>query len=125
MNSKLIRTVGVAAILWNAGGVMAYLGHVGALGGEPGPAMPLLVTAAFATSTWAGLAGSIGLALLQRWAAPLLWVSFVAAVVNWVWVFLYGRDGEAPLGVAVMVVGLLLALLAGRYLPGRALPEQA
>ena len=113
MNSKVVRVIGVLGILWNAGGVYAYLDHVGA-GGEPGTAMPALITAAFATAAFAGLAGSVGLALLQRWAAPVLWLSFAAAVVNWGWVFAYGREGEVPLGVAVIAGALLLAVVASR-----------
>ena len=114
MNGKLVRIVGVLGILWNAGGVWAYLSHVGAVGGAPGPEMPVLVTAAFATACFAGLAGSVGLALLKRWAVPLLWLSFVGAVVNWGWVFLYGREGEVPLGLSVIGIALALALIASR-----------
>lgn len=114
MTATVMRIIGVLGILWNAGGVAAYLGHVGALGGAPGPAMPAIVTAAFATAGLAGLAGSLGLALLKRWASPLLWLSFAAAVVNWGWVFLYGRGGELALGLSVLAIALVLAILSGR-----------
>ena len=120
MNSKLVRVIGALGVLWNAGGVFAYLDHVGATGGEPGTALPALITAAFATSAFAGLAGSLGHALLQRWAAPVLWLSFAAAVVTWGWVFAYGREGEVPLGVAVIVGALLLAVVASRATRARA-----
>jgi hypothetical protein len=120
MNSKVARAIGVLGALWSAGGVFAYLDHVGAIGGEPGTAMPALITAAFATATFGGLAGSVGLALLQRWAAPVLWLSFAAAVVNWGWVFAYGRAGEVPLGIAVIAAALLLAVVASRAPGARA-----
>jgi hypothetical protein len=43
--------------------------------------MPDAVTAAFAIPVFSGQAGSIGVALLRRWAAPALWLSFVASLL--------------------------------------------
>lgn len=120
MHGRTIRLIGVAGILWNLIGVGSYLAHVGMLGletAEPPPGaeeMPVAITAAFATAVFGGLVGSIGLALLRRWAAPLLWLSFVAALVDWGWVFAYGDSGEVPLGVAVIVIALALAIVASR-----------
>ena len=120
MNSTVARVIGALGVLWNAGGVFAYLSHVGALGGEPGTQLPALITAAFATSAFAGLAGSVGLTLLQRWSVPVLWLSFAAAVVNWGWVFANRPEGEVPLGVAVIGGALLLAVVASRATGARA-----
>lgn len=112
MNSKVVRVIGVLGILWNLGGVASYLGYVGVTGGAPEQSMPAWVTGAFAIAVWAGLLGSIGLALLQRWAGTVLWLSAAGAVVDWGWVFAYGKDASAPLGVAVIVVAIVLAVVA-------------
>lgn len=122
MSDRIVRMIGVLGMLWSLGGVAAYLGHVGVFGGEPGPAMPTIVTAAFATSTFAGVIGSIGLALLHRWAAPVLWLGFAAALINWGWVFLYGRGGELALGLSVIVICFALAMIATKARRGPALP---
>lgn len=120
MNSKTVRFIGVVGILWNLVGVGSYLAHVGMFGPEaaatpPGAApMPDAITAAFAIAVFSGLAGSIGLALLKRWASPVLWLSFVASAINWGWVFGYSAAGSAPLGVAVIVIAFALAIVASR-----------
>jgi hypothetical protein len=120
MNSKTVRIIGVMGALWSLGGVASYLDHVGMLGGEAaapssgGATMPVVITAAYATAVFSGVAGSIGLALLKRWAAPLLWLCFGASVVNWGWVFGYSDAGEVPLGVSVLVISLVLAIVASR-----------
>jgi hypothetical protein len=122
MNSKTVRIIGASGILWNLIGVGSYLAHVGMFGPEaaappPGAApMPDAITAAFAIAVFSGLAGSVGLALLKRWAGPVLWLSFVASVIDWVWVLGYGT-GSVPLGVAVIVISLLLAIVASRLRP--------
>jgi hypothetical protein len=118
MTSKALRIIGGLGVLWNLAGVGNYLAHVGMFGPaaaspEAAP-MPDAITAAFAIAVFAGLAGSVGLALLQRWAAPVLWISFVASVVNWGWVLTYSPAASLPLGVAVMVIALALALVASR-----------
>ena len=110
-----LRPVALVALLWNLTGVAFYLGHVGLLGGafappESGPAMPAWVTAAWAISVFAGAIGAIGLALLARWSRSLLWLSLVAAIVNWGWVFVAG--GLQPLGVVVLVVAAVMVWLA-------------
>lgn len=120
MNSRIVRIVGVLGILWNLIGVGSYLAHVGMFGAPaaaPAPgaaAMPAAITAAFAIAVFSGVAGSIGLALLRSWAAPVLWLCFVASVIDWGWVFAYGDAGEVPLGIAVIAIALLLAIVASR-----------
>ena len=120
MNSRTVRIIGALGILWNLIGVGSYLAHVGLFGPEaaappPGAApMPDAITAAFAIAVFGGLAGSVGLALLKRWAAPVLWLSFVASVIDWAWVLGYGNAGELPLGMAVIVISLALAIVASR-----------
>lgn len=118
MNSKIVRTIGAVGALFNLAGVQAYLAHVGMLGAEAVPEgsqiMPSWVTAAFAVAVFAGVIGSIGLALLKGWARPVLWICFVASVVNWGWVLAYSDVASVPLGVTVIAVSLLLAVVAGR-----------
>ena len=120
MNSKTVRIIGVLGVLWNLIGVGSYLAHVGIFGPEaaatpPGAApMPDAITAAFAVAVFSGLVGSVGLTLLKRWAGPVLWLSFVASVINWGWVLAYGNAGELPLGIAVIVIALAPAIVASR-----------
>lgn len=97
--------------LWNLAGVANYLAHVGVFG-QPGPAMPTAITAAFAIGTFVGVIGSAGLGLLRRWSRPLLWVSFTAVVVNWGWVLVHSAAASVPLGVSVIGVAALLLVLA-------------
>ena len=118
MSTRTIRIVGVLGVLWNLVGVASYLAHTGLFGAEaaappPGSApMPPLITAAFAIAVFAGVAGSAGLAMLRSWAAPVLWLSFVASVIDWGWVIGFSGAGVVPLGVAVVVIALGLAVLA-------------
>ena len=120
MNSKTVRIIGIIGILWNLAGVASYLAHVSLFGPEaaatpPGaPPMPVAITAAFAIAVFGGLLGSVGLAMLKSWAKPILWLSFVGSVIDWVWVLGFSLGGQWPLGIAVVVISLGLALVAGR-----------
>lgn len=118
MSPKTVRLIGVVAILWNCVGVASYLAHVGLFGEAARPQsevqMPIVVTAAFAIAVFGSVIGSFGLAMLKSWAKPVLWLSFVATVVDWAWVLLFSDQASVPLGVAVLVISLALALIAGR-----------
>lgn len=119
MSPTTVRVIGFLAVLWNLVGVASYLAHAGMFGDAARPpegsvAMPAAVTAAFAIAVFAGVLGSLGLALLKSWAKPVLWLSFAATLVNWGWVFLYSDVASIPLGVAVLVIALALVLIAGR-----------
>jgi magnesium-transporting ATPase (P-type) len=103
-------------LLWSLVGVAFYLGSVGVLSGPfavpPGqPEMPLWATTAFAISVWGSVLAAVGLLMRKRWARSLLWLAFVAVVVDFSWVFFVSGAGVTPLGVTVIVVALLLALL--------------
>lgn len=120
MNSKAVRAIGAIGALFNLAGVQAYLAHIGVFGAAAAavpagsPALPGWVTAAFAIAVFGGVIGSVGLALLKPWARPVLWVAFVASVVNWGWVLAYSKAASVPLGVTVIVVSFLLAVVAER-----------
>lgn len=120
MNSRTVRIIAIIGILWNMVGVASYLAHVGVFGPEaaatpPGaPPMPVAITAAFAIAVFGGVIGSLGLALLKTWAKPVLWIAFVGAVIDWVWVLGFSIGGEVSLGVAVIVISLGLAIVAGK-----------
>ena len=117
MNRSLVRIVGALGALLNAAGVYAYLEYVGVVGtAAPAsePSMPPVITSAFAIAVFGGIIGSVGLLLLQPWARPMLWISFVASVVNWGWVLTQSAEASVPLGVTVIVVSLLLALTSER-----------
>ena len=122
-----IRWAALIAILWNAFGVAMYLDSVGVFG-DPleglseaeralATTLPTWVTAAFATGTFAGLLGSLGLLLRRRWARPVLLVSLAALLLleGWI-VFLSGAVKLFGLAVPITVVigAVLLAWLAGR-----------
>ena len=120
MNSKAVRIIGGVGMLWNLIGVASYLAHVGLFGPEaaatpPGaPPMPIAITAAFAIAVFSGVVGSAGLALLKSWAKPMLWISFVTSVIDWVWVLGFSVGGEVLLGTAVIVGALILAVVTSR-----------
>ena len=113
---KWARILGVLATLWNAVGVFSYLAHVGVVGSGAAPAngvaMPAAVTAFFAIGVFGGVAGSIALAMLSKWARPLLWLSWIGTVVDWIWVFGWSGAASVPLGVTVLLLATLFALVA-------------
>lgn len=108
--------VAFVALLWNLIGVCFYLGSVGVLGPpfvQPGqPVTPAWVTAAFALGVFGGAFGCLGLLLTRRWAVGLIWLSLIALIVDWGWVF--ANFGLSPLGIFVLVVAVLLVWLTNR-----------
>jgi hypothetical protein len=102
-----------------------YLSSVGLFGdptaglSEPERAVvasiPAWITAAFAIGTFAGLIGSIGLAIRKAWAQPVLIVSMIALLVLEGWILFFSGGREAfGLAVPIMVStgAILLAWLA-------------
>ncbi len=119
------RVAALLAVIWNAFGVVMYLSSVGMFG-DPmaglseaeraaASSIPGWITGVFATGTFAGLIGSVGLLLRKAWAHPLLIVSLIALLVLEGWI-LFFSGAAAVSGVAIpitVVVGaLLLAWLA-------------
>jgi hypothetical protein len=90
--SRSFWIIGVAALLWNALGVMTYVMQVTmsdeALGALPETErmlyenIPAWVTAAFATAVFAGTIGSLLLLLRKAVAVPVFILSLVAIVVQ-------------------------------------------
>ena len=72
--------------------------------------MPAWITAAFATGTLTGLAGSLGLVLGRRWAWPLLLISLVALLLLEGWI-LFISGAVAIFGVTVPITVVVCALL--------------
>ncbi len=113
-----LRIVAGVALLWNLFGCYAYLQTVGALpggGAMAEQAMPTWVTAAFATSVFAGALGSLGLLLLKSWSKLLLLLSLLCVLAQDVWAFALratpSSDGPV-LPIVVTVVAIVLAWLA-------------
>ena len=123
MNRSLVRIVGTLGALFNAAGIYSYLEYVGAVGKAATgseQSMPAVITSAFAIAVFGGTIGSVGLLLMQSWSRPVLWIAFLAAVVNWGWVLTQSAAASVPLGVTVIVVSLLLALTSERWNRSRA-----
>lgn len=120
-----LRGVASMAVVWNSFGVAMYLMAVGLFGdplvglGEAeraaAEAIPAWIMAAFAIGTFAGLIGSVGMAIARRWAWPVLLVSMVALLVLEGWILFLSAQSDAhgyAVPVAVSVVAVLLAALA-------------
>lgn len=120
--------VTIAALLWNLLGCAAYLADVTispeALA-KMTPAQqalyasrPAWAVAASAIAVWFGAAGSLGLVLRKRWAAPLLIGSLLGVLVQDLALFVMsGAIREAgPVAMVlqgvVLVVSVLLVVLA-------------
>ncbi|MGV3479975.1 MAG: hypothetical protein ACO1O3_08515 [Sphingobium sp.] len=111
---RWFRPAALLAVLWNAFGVVMYLSSVGVFGDPTtglseadrvaATSIPAWIMGAFAIGTFAGLIGSLGLLLRQRWSVPVLIVSLVALLIleGWI-VFLSGALVSFGLAVPVMV----------------------
>ena len=121
------RIAALLALVWNAFGLVMYLGAVGVFGDPTtglteaeraaAGAIPSWVMFAFALGTSAGVVGSLGLLVGRRWALSMLIVSALALLVLEGWIiFLSGQLALHGLAipVAVSVIAILLALMAVR-----------
>lgn len=113
---RWIRIVGAIAVPWNLIGLGTFLADTGLFGPSavaPGvAAMPMLVFVAYGVSCITGVVGSVGLALLRRWSRALLWISAIAAVIDWGWVLAYAKGASVPLAVMVLVGAALMVALS-------------
>ncbi len=114
------RVAALLAVIWNAFGVSMYLSSVGVFG-DPmaglseteraaAASIPGWITGMFATGTFAGLIGSVGLLLRKAWAHPLLIVSLVALLVLESWILFFSGAVE-EFGIAVPIIVSTLAIL--------------
>ena len=118
--------IGVLALIWNGMGVNAYLQH--AFKTEASMAdmnadqvallesMPAWVTALFAIAVFAGIIGCIVLLLRKKLAAPLLFISFIAATVQQLyWLFgtnmaeVFSESRPYVMPILIIVVAAFLA----------------
>lgn len=117
--------IAIVAVMWNLVGVMAYVMQVTmtdeAMAALPEAeqalyaAQPAWVTGAFAIAVFAGLCGSVALALRSGLATTIFAVSLVAVIVQMIYVFalsdmleVMGATGAVlPSSVAVIATALL------------------
>ena len=122
--------VAVLALLWEATGCYFYVVQVrmdaadlAALPPQQAAAFAAMQSwqwSLFAVAVWAGLLGALGLLLRRRVLAVLgLWVSLIAAVIQYGYAFTTPEiqampAAEAlPLPISICVIGLALVLFAG------------
>lgn len=87
--------VSVIALLWNLMGVAAYLGdaytsveqleQMTQAQRELFEGRPAWVTAAFAIAVFAGAIGSVALLIRKKWAKPVLTLSLIAAIAQFIY----------------------------------------
>lgn len=114
------RVVSVLAIIWMVLGCLSYLMHV-TMSAEDIAALPAgqaemmrttpsFVYALFGIATWGGLIGAILLFMKRRIAVPILLVSWIAAALQFLYVFT-AQDGLRLVGwsgtlMPIVIVGL-------------------
>jgi hypothetical protein len=116
--------VAVAALIWNAMGVMAYLATVmmspEALQALPDDqrtlmeSTPAWATGAFAIAVWGGALGSILLLLRKKWAASAFMLSFAGIAVQMFHAFALANSIEVY-GPGGMVMPILVLLLGAFF----------
>lgn len=129
MNNKTpptwFRVVTLLAVVWNALGIVAYLGEV-TMSPETLAAMhpeqrelygttPAWVTGAFAGAVFAGFAGSIALAMRKPVALPILVISLVAVLLQMGYQFGVANVASV-MGPGSMIMPALIILIAAALL---------
>ena len=89
---KWLTPVAILALLWNLLGASAYLMDVtmspeavaklGAAERAMYASRPAWFVVAYASAVWFGVAGSVGLLLRKRWAAPLFLLSLLGLIAQ-------------------------------------------
>ena len=122
--------VAILAFLWEATGCYFYLVQVrmtpadlAALPPAQAEAFASMATwqwATFAVAVWIGLTGALGLLLRRRWASLALWVSLIAAAVQYGYTFFatpilerMPASEALPLPITIIVLGLVFVWFAG------------
>ena len=115
----LFWVIGVLALIWNAMGVMAYLGRafitdemIAELPEEQQAEFlieyPSWVTAAFAIAVFAGVLAAIFLLLRKKLAYPLFVLSGIAAILQHIYLFLNVEIASFIMPILIVVVCLFL-----------------
>lgn len=119
---KWLRSVAVAAVLWNLLGCLAFLSDV-LMGADDVARLdatqralhesrPAWAIAGTALAVLGGTLGSLGLALLRRWAVPLLAVSLAGVLLQDAGFALAGIwPGAVVVGLQGFVLAVAVALL--------------
>lgn len=124
--TTLFWIIGVAALVWNALGVMQYLGlaymtdEVRAALPEAERALyeniPTWVTAAFAIAVFGGLIGSAFLLMRKKLARPMFLISLIAIIVQMSYNLFMSRaaevygPGSVIMPIMVIVIGVFLLM---------------
>jgi len=126
---KWFRPVAVVALLWNLLGCAAYLADamltpeaiatLTAAQQAMHAARPAWSVAATAIAVWFGAAGSLGLIMGKRWAAPLLLASLGGVIGQDVWLFALSGAAAQAGAVAFGLQGAVLSIAVGLALLGR------
>ena len=117
----MFRVVAVAAVIWNVLGVLAFVMNV-AISAEAMAAMPeaqqalyaaqpAWVTGAFAIAVFAGLGGSIALALRKGIATAIFVVSLVAVIAQMFYAFAMSNM-LSVMGASSAVMPSLIIIIA-------------
>jgi len=124
--TTLFWIIGVAALVWNALGVMQYLGlaymtdEVRAALPEAERALyeniPTWVTAAFAIAVFGGLIGSAFLLMRKKLARPMFLISLIAIVVQMSYNLFMSKaaevygPGSIVMPIMVILIGVFLLM---------------
>ena len=124
---KWLTPVAILALLWNLLGASAYLMDVTlspeavAKLGEAERAMyasrPAWFVVAYASAVWFGVAGSLGLLLRKRWAAPLFLLSLLGLIAQDL--ALLSRPEVRGDAVVLLLQGLVLVIAVSLLLLAR------
>ncbi len=118
----MFRVVAVAAVIWNVLGVLAFVMNV-AISAEAMAAMPeaqqahyaaqpAWVTGAFAIAVFAGLGGSIALALRKGIATAIFIVSLVAVIAQMFYAFAMSNMLSVMGGSSAVMPSLIIIIAA-------------
>ncbi|HEY0624064.1 hypothetical protein [Sphingomonas sp.] len=113
--------VGVILLLWGLAGCWAFYMHA-TLGPAANPdatdwdrayfaALPGWFAIDFAVAVGAGLLGTIALLLRSKWAVALYWISLIAVVIQFGWMFL-ATDVIAVKGVSSIFFPAFIFVMA-------------
>ena len=118
----LFRTVAIAAVIWNVLGVVAYFMEMTmseeAMAALPEAqqalyaARPTWVTGAFAIAVFAGLGGSIALALRKGIATTIFFVSLVAVIVQMIYAIILSNMLDVMGASSALMPSVIIVIAA-------------